>query len=136
MMCAYIGPRPAFQISASQTNSIQFKQKNQMDFDLPSEPVRAPQPSTSGRIHPTATTAPAPGEASQEHKSWTSLYPIYIDAKASKQHRRVPKSKAVPWPTAYNMARECAKLGLRTHLEVCGVPNAQDLAVSDAAASS
>lgn len=79
----------------------------QMDFDLPAGPTA----STSSRMA-------AADSSSADRRTWTVVYPIYLDSKASKQHRRVSKDLAVPWPLARLMAVECARLGLKTHLEV------------------
>lgn len=53
-------------------------------------------------------------------RSWITLYPIYIDAKRPNTAgmRRVPKSKALPWPIAESMAKACATFGLQVVFEV------------------
>lgn len=49
-------------------------------------------------------------------KKWTTLYPIYIDAKRPlhKNERRVPRSGSVWWPLSSDMGEACARLGFST----------------------
>ncbi|EJT99380.1 signal recognition particle SRP19 subunit [Dacryopinax primogenitus] len=49
-------------------------------------------------------------------KTWTTLYPIYIDAKRPlhKNERRIPRAKSVWWPLSSDMGEACARLGFNT----------------------
>ncbi|KAI5479359.1 hypothetical protein MNV49_003693 [Pseudohyphozyma bogoriensis] len=53
------------------------------------------------------------------YKSWTTLYPIYIDAKRPMKSgfRRIPKKSALKWPMAEHMAEATARLGFKVVLE-------------------
>ncbi|KZV96870.1 signal recognition particle, SRP19 subunit [Exidia glandulosa HHB12029] len=48
-------------------------------------------------------------------KKWTSVYPIYIDAKRphGTTQRRIARTKAVWWPLSQDIADACRKLGLQ-----------------------
>lgn len=51
--------------------------------------------------------------------SWNVVYPLYFDAKVSiNSGRRVPRTSAVWWPIATQIAEACKSLGLPSVLEV------------------
>lgn len=54
--------------------------------------------------------------------SWNVVYPLYFDAKVSiNSGRRVPRTSAVWWPIATQIAEACKSLGLPSVLEVSHV---------------
>ena len=55
------------------------------------------------------------------HKHWTSVYPIYLDAKRHYRHgcRRVAYDKAVMFPNSLFIANTVKFLRLEFHHEVC-----------------
>ncbi|KAF9527484.1 signal recognition particle, SRP19 subunit [Crepidotus variabilis] len=54
------------------------------------------------------------------YKSWSCIYPIYIDAKrpCGRGQRRVPRGKALWWPVSKDIAETASNLGLGTLHEV------------------
>ncbi|KAH8817696.1 signal recognition particle, SRP19 subunit [Flagelloscypha sp. PMI_526] len=54
------------------------------------------------------------------YKSWSCIYPIYIDAKRpyGTGSRRIPRPKSVWWPLSKDIADACSRLGLGTLHEV------------------
>ena len=54
------------------------------------------------------------------HSRWTSIYPIYIDAKRPYKgsERRIAREKSVWWPLSSDMVDACGQLGLKTLHEV------------------
>jgi len=53
-------------------------------------------------------------------QGWTTLYPLYIDAKRAfgKGQRRTPYDKSVLWPQAQWMFRELRSMGIEAKLQV------------------
>lgn len=54
------------------------------------------------------------GEEDGPHKHWTTVYPIYVDAKRRYRHgcRRIPYEKAVLFPNSLYLANAAKRLGL------------------------
>ena len=52
------------------------------------------------------------------YASWLTLYPIYFDAKASQNVRKLSRDKCVCWPLANDIAECAANLGYKTLFEV------------------
>jgi len=67
-------------------------------------------------VVPTQQTPKGPVINRETTKRWTTLYPIYIDAKRPlhKNERRVPRSASVWWPLSADMGEACARLGFNT----------------------
>ncbi|KAF8508015.1 signal recognition particle, SRP19 subunit [Hysterangium stoloniferum] len=108
------------------------------ELDIPLSPTPGPSPSPSPRPPARQPSAPKQGETSTAHenvttdpvtgrkvvwvqddsayKNWTSIYPIYIDAKRPYKgsERRVPREKSVWWPLSSDIVEACAQLGLKT----------------------
>ncbi|KIJ37303.1 hypothetical protein M422DRAFT_33836 [Sphaerobolus stellatus SS14] len=53
---------------------------------------------------------------SSAYKLWTSVYPIYLDAKRpySRSERRIPREKSIWWPLSSDIVDACGYLGLKT----------------------
>lgn len=51
---------------------------------------------------------------------WTSIYPIYIDAKRAygRSERRIAREKSIWWPLSIDIVDACGRLGLQTLHEV------------------
>jgi len=61
------------------------------------------------------------GEEDGPHKHWTTVYPIYVDAKRRYRHgcRRVAYEKAVLFPNSLYLANAAKRLQLEYKHEVC-----------------
>lgn len=61
------------------------------------------------------------GEEDGPHKHWTTVYPIYVDAKRRYRHgcRRVAYEKAVLFPNSLYLANAAKRLELEYKHEVC-----------------
>lgn len=56
--------------------------------------------------------------SSTSHPTWTTIYPIYFDAKRPfNTCRRVPLSAAVQWPVSVDIANAASRLGWRVSHE-------------------
>ncbi|KZO92034.1 signal recognition particle, SRP19 subunit [Calocera viscosa TUFC12733] len=65
---------------------------------------------------PTQQAQKGPVMNRETTKKWTTLYPIYIDAKRPlhKNERRVPRLASVWWPLSSDMGEACARMGFNT----------------------
>ncbi|EPQ53625.1 signal recognition particle, SRP19 subunit [Gloeophyllum trabeum ATCC 11539] len=97
----------------------------EIEYDLDDE--REPVPPKAGPASPSQQQQfrPPPGEKNvvtdiTPYKSWTCVYPIYIDAKRAygRGERRVPRAKAVWWPLSKDIADASTRLGLQALHEV------------------
>lgn len=89
-----------------------------MDYDLPTQPMAGPSASTQQRGSSAAVSYASVPANSDEHKRWICIYPIYIDADRSyAKGRKVRTDKAVKEPRAAHMQLAIARLGLQTVLE-------------------
>ncbi|KAL4254325.1 Signal recognition particle, SRP19 subunit [Abortiporus biennis] len=72
--------------------------------------------SKAGPASPSSQQFKAPGD----HKKWTCVYPIYIDAKRAygTGERRIARAKSVWWPLSKDIADATVRLGLGTVHEV------------------
>lgn len=61
------------------------------------------------------------GDEDGPHKQWTSVYPIYLDAKRRYRHgcRRVAYQKALLFPNSQLIANAARKMQLEFMHEVC-----------------
>ncbi|KAG6813066.1 hypothetical protein H0H92_014338 [Tricholoma furcatifolium] len=73
-----------------------------------------PAPSGTNRLEPSTTLDLTP------YKSWTCIYPIYVDAKRpyGTGQRRLPRAKSLWWPLSKDIADAAHRLGLGTLHEV------------------
>ncbi|TIC21018.1 signal recognition particle, SRP19 subunit [Wallemia mellicola] len=53
----------------------------------------------------------------EDYKNWLTLYPLYFDAKASQEQRRLARNKCVWWPLANDLAECAGNLGYRVLFE-------------------
>ncbi|KAG6907702.1 hypothetical protein DXG01_007758 [Tephrocybe rancida] len=85
----------------------------------------------AGPASPSSKPRPASSSASRTeqvnnitditpYKSWTCIYPIYIDAKRpyATGQRRVPRTKSLWWPLSKDIVEAAMRLGFRTVHEV------------------
>lgn len=74
----------------------------------------------------------ADGDEDGPHKQWTSVYPIYLDAKRRYRHgcRRVAYHKALLFPNSQLIANAARKMQLEFMHEVCSPVVTHTLAVS------
>ncbi|KAG6836735.1 hypothetical protein H0H93_004141 [Arthromyces matolae] len=90
------------------------------------EPQAGPAspPSSMGQFRPTPSGASRPeSNATMDitpYKSWTCIYPIYIDAKRpyGTGQRRVRREKSLWWPLSKDIAEAANRMGLSTLHEV------------------
>ncbi|KAG6833052.1 hypothetical protein H0H87_012063 [Tephrocybe sp. NHM501043] len=90
----------------------------------PSQQAGPASPSSKAQFRPTSSTTSRPDpNAVQDitpYKSWTCIYPIYIDAKRpyGTGQRRVERQKSLWWPLSKDIAEAATRLGLRALHEV------------------
>ncbi|KAN0061394.1 signal recognition particle subunit [Thecaphora frezii] len=107
--------------SAAAAASPQQRQPSQQDqmaaFQKMMEQMQMGQGDFGSSRGPVAAASKAggAGQASDEHKRWVSVYPIYFDAKRhyEKGCRRVALDKASPFPTQLWIAKAVSRLQFR-----------------------
>ncbi|KIY45080.1 signal recognition particle, SRP19 subunit [Fistulina hepatica ATCC 64428] len=99
------------------------------DGDEPPEPsqTRTARASPESSVPRTPTSPFNPGSRTPAntvtdvtpYKTWTCIYPIYIDAKRpyGTGQRRIARQKSLWWPLALDIADACSRLGIRSLLE-------------------
>ncbi|KAG5641989.1 hypothetical protein DXG03_003818 [Asterophora parasitica] len=96
------------------------------EFEQPSQPQAGPaSPSSQSQYRPTPSGAVRidPKNSVTDitpYKTWTCIYPIYIDAKRpyGTGQRRVERAKSLWWPLSKDIAEAANRLGLGTLHEV------------------
>lgn len=91
----------------------------------PASPPRQPRPSYAPPP-PAATAAATAADGSNRvtditpYKTWTCIYPIYLDAKRpyGTGQRRVERAKSLWWPLSKDIADAAMRLGLRALHEI------------------
>lgn len=76
---------------------------------------------TASSARPYPSDVVMDGEEDGPHKHWTTVYPIYVDAKRRYRHgcRRVAYEKAVLFPNSLYLANAAKRLQLEYKHEVC-----------------
>ncbi|RDB27476.1 Signal recognition particle SEC65 subunit [Hypsizygus marmoreus] len=92
----------------------------------PSQPRAGPaSPSSQSQFRPTSSGGSRPDQSSSvtditPYKTWTCIYPIYVDAKRpyGTGQRRIERAKGLWWPLSKDIADAANRLGLGTLHEV------------------
>ncbi|KAG6901343.1 hypothetical protein C0995_013306 [Termitomyces sp. Mi166 len=119
-----IFPLPSHVLPNTGTRGPLLEEMHISDDEFEPQAGPASPPSSKAQSRPTTSSASRPETSSTlditPYKSWTCIYPIYIDAKRpyGTGQRRVSRAKSLWWPLSKDIAEAASRLGLSTLHEV------------------